>query len=165
MAVLRDHLAKLGWTQFKTYIQSGNIILEKEDGEASQISEEVSQVIKENFGYDVPCLTLSLEEWEDVLKGNPYWPQKEEELKFLYTTFMDKEPPSEVLGALANPQPNGDEFFTVGKLLFFYLPGGRGNTKFSNNFFEKKLKVMATTRNWKTVRKLAEMAREMAGAK
>jgi uncharacterized protein (DUF1697 family) len=28
----------------------------------------------------------------------------------------------------------------------------------SNNFFEQKLKVKATTRNWKTVNKLVELA-------
>jgi len=28
----------------------------------------------------------------------------------------------------------------------------------NNNFFEKKLKVNATTRNWKTVNKLFELA-------
>jgi len=38
-----------------------------------------------------------------------------------------------------------------------YYPGGYGNAKMDNNFFEKKLKVKATTRNWKTVKTLNEM--------
>jgi len=36
--------------------------------------------------------------------------------------------------------------------------GRYGRAKMNNNFFENKLKVPATTRNWKTVNKLLEMA-------
>jgi len=46
----------------------------------------------------------------------------------------------------------------IGKEIFLYCPNGYGITKLSNNFFENKLKVNATTRNWKTVNKLVEMA-------
>ncbi len=35
-----------------------------------------------------------------------------------------------------------------------------GKTKLSNNFFEKKLDVLATTRNWKTIHALYEMAKK-----
>lgn len=36
-------------------------------------------------------------------------------------------------------------------------PNGYGRTKLSNAFFERKLKVAATTRNWKTVTALHDM--------
>jgi hypothetical protein len=39
-----------------------------------------------------------------------------------------------------------------------YCPQGYGNTKISNLFFENRLKVSATTRNWKTVIKLVDLA-------
>jgi uncharacterized protein (DUF1697 family) len=51
-----------------------------------------------------------------------------------------------------------DRFTIIGKEIFLYIPEGYGNTKLSNNFFENKLKVTATTRNWKTVNKLFELA-------
>ena len=44
--------------------------------------------------------------------------------------------------------------------IFLFCPGGYGRTKLSNNFFEKKLGVVATTRNWKSVNALYEMASE-----
>ena len=50
------------------------------------------------------------------------------------------------------------EFILIDKEIFLYCPNGYGNTKLTNNFFENKLKVSATTRNWKTVNKLLEMA-------
>ncbi len=51
-----------------------------------------------------------------------------------------------------------DEFIICGKEIYLFCPNGYGRTKFSNTFFERKLGVSATTRNWKTVKALCEMA-------
>ena len=47
-----------------------------------------------------------------------------------------------------------DKFVVQGKEIFLYCPAGYGNTKLTNTFLEKKLKVTATTRNWRTVNEL-----------
>jgi uncharacterized protein (DUF1697 family) len=44
--------------------------------------------------------------------------------------------------------------------IFLFCPGGYGKTKLSNNYFEKKLKIAATTRNWNTINALFNMANE-----
>ena len=52
--------------------------------------------------------------------------------------------------------------YTVsGKEIYVYCFNGYGNTKLENSFFEKKLKVAASTRNWRTVNKLIEMSQEL----
>jgi len=43
-------------------------------------------------------------------------------------------------------------------VIYLYCPNGYGRTKLNNAFFEKALKVPATTRNWRTVRALQELA-------
>ena len=42
--------------------------------------------------------------------------------------------------------------------VYLFCPDGYGRTRLSNSFFEKKLGVVATTRNWNTVNKLYEIA-------
>ena len=55
----------------------------------------------------------------------------------------------------------GKDKFTVGdKVIYLYCPVAYGNSKLSNNFFESKLKVQATTRNWKTTLKMIELAQK-----
>jgi uncharacterized protein (DUF1697 family) len=54
-----------------------------------------------------------------------------------------------------NFQP--DRFEILGSDVFVYCENGYGRTKITNDFFEKKLKIPASTRNWKTVMKLHEM--------
>jgi uncharacterized protein (DUF1697 family) len=55
---------------------------------------------------------------------------------------------------------NGDEFQVFDKEIYLFCPNGYGRTKFSNSFFERKLSVSATTRNWKTVKALFEIANQ-----
>lgn len=51
-----------------------------------------------------------------------------------------------------------DEFYISGRSIYLFCPNGYGNTKLSNTFFEKGLKVRATTRNWKTLLELVKLS-------
>jgi len=57
----------------------------------------------------------------------------------------------------SNKSMEGDEFMIYDKEVYLFCPNGYGKTKFSNTFFEKKLSLSATTRNWKTVNALYEI--------
>ncbi len=46
----------------------------------------------------------------------------------------------------------------TGQEVYLYCPEGYGRTKLNNTFFERALRVTATTRTWKTVTTLADMA-------
>jgi uncharacterized protein (DUF1697 family) len=47
----------------------------------------------------------------------------------------------------------------LGDTVYVYCPLGYGTTKINNTFFERKLGMGATTRNWQTVTALERMAR------
>ena len=53
-----------------------------------------------------------------------------------------------------------DEYFVYDREIYLFCPNGYGRTKFSNIYFESKLGLAATTRNWKTVNALYEMANQ-----
>ncbi len=54
-----------------------------------------------------------------------------------------------------------DEFLIVEKAVYLYCPNGYGIAKLSNKFLENKLKVSATTRNWKTTKELIAIAEKV----
>ena len=62
------------------------------------------------------------------------------------------------------PATEGEEAAFVGvpplaePVVYLKLPHGYGRTKLNNAFFERKLGVAATTRNWRTVLALAELS-------
>jgi len=51
-----------------------------------------------------------------------------------------------------------DKFKIVGNEIFTYCPNGFGRTKLYTNFFEKKMKLSGTARNWKTITTIMELA-------
>mgnify|MGYP001482856088 CR=1 FL=1 len=60
--------------------------------------------------------------------------------------------------ALEEKKQGDEEILLVGNAVYLYCPHGYGRTKLTNNFLETKLKVIATTRNWKTVNELSRIA-------
>lgn len=156
MQDLRDLLNNLGFENVQTYIQSGNIILK-----STESKESVAFIIKEEilnvFGYEVPVLVKTIEEWQTVIDTNPY---KEVEPKQQYFTFLDavsKEKTVEVSNI------KEDIYSIINDVVYVNAVGGYGKTKLSNNLFEKKLKVTATTRNLKTTLKLFDLAKDLTG--
>ena len=96
-----------------------------------------------------------------MIDNNPFIKKKGIQLDKLHVTFLGTLPESSLVKAIEKLNFSPDEFVITGREIYLHCPGGYGNTKLSNNFFEKKLFVKATTRNWNTVNKLWEMAKEI----
>ena len=112
----------------------------------------------------MPVQIINKEELKKIIKQNPFT-NKSSDLNFLYITFLSKKPTKENIEQIKNIQYKEDKFKVLGKVIYIYCPGGYGKTKFNNAFFEKKLKVSATSRNWKTSLKLLEMSNKYASPK
>ena len=153
MKELRELLSNMGYQNVQTYIQSGNVILESEK-ESKVISVEIHEGIQYQFGYDVPVILRTQDEWRKTIEKNPYPTDQE---KIVYFTFLDRTPEN------TDIEVNGvkeDEFTIIDDVVYIYCLGGYGKSKLSNNLFEKKLKVTATTRNLRTTMKLLELANQ-----
>jgi uncharacterized protein (DUF1697 family) len=143
----------------KTYIQSGNIIFKSRNPDSKDLSNKIKVKIREVFGFDVTVIIRTEKEYKKVIEDNPF---KEEDKKQLYVTFLSKIPSKNLIEDINvdlgyKTQYNLDKYVISRKEIYLYLPDGYGNTKLNNTFFEKKLKVSSTTRNWKTVTKLFDL--------
>ena len=56
---------------------------------------------------------------------------------------------------------DGEELAIVGDKIYLYLPKDASRSKLNNNYVEKKLKIVATTRNFNTLSKLITMVDEL----
>lgn len=157
MADLRAALEKKGLKNVVTYIQSGNILFDTSEKDPLKIAETIENVIKKEFGFDVPCVVKTKEDFKFILDNNDFLKAGKPEDR-LYVTFLSNEPEMDKIKAIDSEQYLPEEFSIKGSNLFFFSPTGYGKAKMNNNFFENKLKVKATTRNWKTVNKLFELA-------
>jgi uncharacterized protein (DUF1697 family) len=160
MEVLRMMMESLGFQEVSTYIQSGNVVFRAENASTTEVTEEITEKIQEEFGFHVPVIVLEAETLGHIIAGNPFATDPALDTGKMHVTFLASAPPAFEREAIEAKKQDGERIAFSELAVYLYCPNGYGNTKLSNDFLEKKLKVMATTRNWKTVCILMEMARE-----
>ncbi len=158
MADLRSALEQAGFEGVQTYVQSGNLVLKSEDSDRDKISEGVKAVIKEKFGYDVPCLVKTRDEIEDILSESPYDPESRDPKKIFFIMLYEI-PEKERVLAIDPSAYHPEEFLIKEDRIYLFAANGAAKSKLSNNFFEAKLKVNATTRNLNTMNKMLDLAK------
>jgi uncharacterized protein (DUF1697 family) len=159
MADLKSLYGKLCFSNVQTYIQSGNVIFDSEMKVSNTDLEQlIQQAISETFGFDVPVIVRTVEEMGDSIFNNPFWKEKNADIDRLHLTFLKETPFQEKLIKMINIDFSPDKFQVIGKDAFIFCSAGYSDSKLTNQFFESKLGVSATTRNWKTVVKLNELA-------
>ncbi|RCR66208.1 DUF1697 domain-containing protein [Larkinella punicea] len=161
MSELKCLFEGLNCQQVKTYIQSGNVVFTHSAADEEQLARQIEKKITETFGFQVPVLTRSLSELADIVAQNPFLQEDNTEVDKLHITFLSDTPDPSNGDKIKDLLSGADRFVLSGKEIYVYCPGGYGNTKLSNTFFENKLKVTATTRNWKTVNELLKMMQSL----
>ena len=158
MAELRQLYSELRLKNVTTYIQSGNVIFSADKINDEKLAKAIEQRILEKYNFEVPVIIRSMDEMKAVVKNNPFLNYNKIDTGKLHVTFMNKFPAKENSEKLRTYNYEPDRFTLSGKEVYIYCPDGYGNTKLNNTFFESKLKVTATTRNWRTVNELLRIA-------
>jgi uncharacterized protein (DUF1697 family) len=157
---LKALCAELGFQQVQTYIQSGNIIFLHRKIGPQKLSVQLEQAIAQKFGFEVPVITLTGKELNEVIQANPFTQDPSKDLRFLHVTFLSGKVDPSAFDLLAAADYQPDCLALRSRSIYLYCPGGYGTSKLTNGFFERKLKVTATTRNWKTTQELLRLSRE-----
>ena len=153
MADLKTLFISIGFTDIITYIQSGNVVFLAE--ESDQWDVVISARIKENYGWDVPVLVRTSKQLAAVLHHCPFSEEKKEKS---YFTLFQEEPCKDAIADFNALDFPGEEFHLNKRCLYFFCAEGYARVKMNNNLIERKLKVRATTRNYKTLQKLIELS-------
>jgi len=157
MLDLRAMCEKIGLKEVQTYIQSGNIIFESPEKDTVILEKALKGEIQESFGFDVPVMVMKQAYLQQVVENNPFLEKNAElDTKLLHVTFLAEKPTTSLVKELTEKDYGTDEFEVIEKQVYLYFPNGYGRTKLTNNIFEKKLQVAATTRNWRTINKLKD---------
>ena len=150
---------KLGFKDAETYIQSGNVIFTNHKAQAeNEIEFRIEKAIKKQLGHDISVLIRSVEEIKKVLLINPFIPAGDFDQAKHATIFLKEAPLQAQTDKLAGIDYTPDKFNVSGKEIFIWCPNGFGKTKLYTNFFENKMKVIGTARNWKTINTIASIA-------
>lgn len=159
MAELKALFESLGFKNVISYIQSGNVIFQSEKDDSASVEATIERAIEMKFGFPVSVIAKKPTELARVIKANPFRGMDKVDENRLYITFLRAKPaPALVKSLQPAAAKSADQYKILGSEVYLYCPNGYGKTLLSNTFFEKQLKVRATTRNWKTVNTLYAMA-------
>jgi len=160
MADLRVLLADLGHENVVTYLQSGNAVFEAGQNDADAIGRDIEAGITERLGLDVRVMIRTGEEMAAISAANPFAVEAARNPKTVHVSFLAAHPDSERLATIDPQQFAPDEFRLGDRAVYLHLAGGYHVSKITNDFWERRLGLPATTRNWNTVSKLADLCRD-----
>lgn len=158
MTDLKSLYESLGFTNVRTYIQSGNVIFDSNDRFTNKtISKKIERKIIDKYGFEVSVFVKATKEFEAVNALYPFSEIYDLNPKKTFVTLLNETPSERNIRVLQSIDLLPDEYLIFDKVIFWYCVDSY-TSKLSNNFFENKLKVVGTTRNWTTMNKLAEIA-------
>lgn len=161
MAEFRKMLTDLGFTRVETYIQSGNAVVDTK-GSATKIAQAVSVGLEKMLGASPGVVVRTHEDLGRVIRENPFAKEAKDGTK-VHVAFLagpaaaTAEP---ALQRIVEQYPKRrDRYHLAREHIYFHLPDGAAETKFTGKTLDKSLGVLGTGRNWNTVVKLWEMSK------
>jgi uncharacterized protein (DUF1697 family) len=157
MADLRKLLEQLKFRNAATYIQSGNVVFQSEESDSKKLEAQLEKGLEQKFGFEVPVIVIEFNQYKKTAESNPYL-KENPAIEKLYITHFKGTPTKEGIQKLSEFNIGKDQYELENHTVYLLYDEKVSVSKLSNNLLENKLKVVATTRNWKTTLKLIEMA-------
>lgn len=154
MAEFRELLEELGAREVRTYIASGNAVLEF-DGEPVAFERAVEAAVEQRYGYFREVMTRTPAELRAALEAHPF--DVDDEARS-YVSMLSAEPDADAIAAASSVRAGDDEWRVVGRELHLRYAKGAGQATLSQEALAKRLRVAATARNLRTIRKLLDLA-------
>jgi len=156
METLREIFSSLGLANVKTYINSGNVVFETAKTDDAMLTNKICAAIEKELGLKISVMIRPHAEVAEVIKNNPFAGQFEND-KDMYVFFLANEMSDENTQLLLAKNSNAEMIAVNGRTIYYLLRISIIDSVLGKGFIDKKLKVPATARNWRTVKKLGEM--------
>jgi len=163
MADLREALSNVGFTNVQTYIQSGNILLESNEDEAT-LRTLIEHTIEQEFALSIKTVIRTSEQLKQIVENCPFSEEQialveaNSEKESLYVAMLLDEPHIERIEKLNRLDFGADQYSVVGRDVYLLFDHSIRNSKLAIQV--EKLGQLITTRNWKTINKLIELSND-----
>jgi uncharacterized protein (DUF1697 family) len=156
MAALSEALKDAGFTDARTFLQSGNVVLASELG-PKKLGEEIERQIAEKLELDVRVIVRTRDELAEVVERNPLREVAMNPSRY-QVNFLSATPAAEVVRGLEQEDVAPERLVVIGREIYAWHPDGVHRSRALRLLTERRLGVVPTARNWNTVVKLLAMA-------
>ena len=155
MAALRDACRAAGIADIETYIQSGNLIFSAMN--ATEAEAAIERIVEKQFGFAVEAIARTAKQWAVYARASPF-ADADDRGNIIHLGLSKKAPDRGLVEPLAARAKHGEEIVLDGDAIWIDFKDGVRGTKLSPAAIDKAAGSTVTMRNWRTVRKLAEMS-------
>jgi len=156
MPELRECLAGAGFSDPRTYLQSGNVVL-ADKARPAEVGERVRAVIAEEFDLDLEVVVRTRDELAAVVRRDPL-KRVAVDPKRYQVSFLSQPLDRDQVEKLASLAVGEERLVAAGRELYAWHPDGVARSKLWARLAGSGLGVTATARNWTTVTSLLAMA-------
>ena len=150
---LKNELTKAGFKNVKTYLQSGNLIFEDQRS-IHEVNQGIRDLILEKFDLEIFVFTYSEDVFKKIYDAHPFMTDSFDNKK-IYFSFLLTNPDQNLLEEFLNQTFLGEKFIYKNRVLYGYYENGYGKSRMNGSTIERRINVICTTRNYNTVKKLA----------
>ena len=155
MADLCKMFAKLGHTNVKSLLASGQVVFSSTITSSAKLEKALESELKTAFAIDTDIFVRTTAEWDAIVAANPFTEEAVNDPAHLYVMVTrDQVTAASVKGLQAVMK--GREQVRLGKhCIYLTYPDGTGESKLTNTVIERALGTRGTARNWNTTNKIA----------
>ena len=158
MTQLRSACGKIGCSDVQTYIQSGNLLVSANTSPAA-LEADLEKLIEKRFGIVIPVIVRAAAAWPRYVARNPFRKASEKEPNLVMLALSKAPPKTDAVKTLRERAANGERIEQVGDGLWILFSRGVARSKLSPGMLDQAVGSPVTTRNWRTVLRLNELAR------
>ncbi|MCL2551723.1 MAG: DUF1697 domain-containing protein [Actinomycetia bacterium] len=159
MQTLRELLARIGGTDARTHLQSGNAVFTHEERDPGVLAAELEQAIADELGLTITCMVRTGADLRRVVEANPYPMDGVNGSRFL-VVFLSGPAPRDKLAGIDQSAYAPDTLQPGEREIYAHFPDSIRDSKLGVKLNDRWLGVRATARNWNTVTKLLELVEQ-----
>lgn len=158
MPELRTALAGAGFTEVRTYVQSGNVVLDSDLPSPAEVGAAVREVVAAVSGVDTPVVVRRGSELAAVLAWNPFPDAAAGRPHLVQVVHLTAEPDPAAAAAVLAADVDPDAVAIRGLEMVVAYAETTRNSRTATAL--RKLGVDGTARNWRTLTALVELTRD-----
>lgn len=156
MQPLRESLRDAGYTDVRTHLQSGNVVLTSQQRPES-LATALHGLIHHEFELDVPVVVRSRDELADIIARDPFGELAHDPTRY-QISLLGAEPDERAIDKLTTAEVAPDRVVVDGREIYVWYEGGMHGSKLSRMITQDRLGTTVTARNWSTLTTLRDTA-------
>ncbi|SFP77307.1 Uncharacterized conserved protein, DUF1697 family [Mesorhizobium sp. NFR06] len=146
----------LGFSNVRTLVSTGNLVFEARTTKISALEQRLERAFERSFGRHVDIIVRGAEDWLKLAASNPFPAESAEAGDQVAVRVMRQPVADEALSGLQARAADDERVLLVGGDIWLVFSRKRSSSRLLGAANHKRLGV-GTSRNWNTVRRLAEM--------